>query len=64
MKKFYFVHRPGLEPKYNYTFADNEEEEAIHKVTMKFGDIAPYTTAREIKGDELNELVIGTAYFG
>jgi hypothetical protein len=64
MKKFYFVHRPNFKPQYNYTFADSEEE-AIKKVEMKYGDIVKYTTAREIKDNYLDEIVIATHdYFG
>jgi hypothetical protein len=62
-KKFYIVVRNELKgttlPVYNYTFAESEED-AIQKVRLRWGEILDKEFAREITGEELERLVIGT----
>lgn len=66
-KKFYLVIRPSMKgtaiPVYYYTFAENEED-AIHKVSLKWGEYDDKSSAKELKGEELDDLVIATDYFG
>ena len=67
MNKLYFVNRPSLKgttlPQFYYTFGESEEE-AVHKVELKWGEYDPKTTARELSESELKELVIATNFFG
>lgn len=62
---FYLVVRPKFKnssiPVYYYTFA-KDENEAIFKVEMKWGEIDSGSYAREIK--DLDQVVIATNYFG
>lgn len=50
-------------PTYNYTFAENEEE-AIRKVRLKYGEYDENIVARELTEKEINNLVIGSDYYG
>ncbi len=50
-------------PVFYYTFA-KDKEEAIHKVTLKWGEIDPNTVARELSEKEIENLVIATDYYG
>lgn len=67
MEKLYVVIKPSAKgttaPQFYYTFAENEEA-AIHKVEMKWGDMDPKMFAREVQGKELEELVIATNFYG
>lgn len=61
--KFYLVFRPSLMgttlPAFYYTFA-KDEKEARHKVEMAYGEFDDRTQVREITGEKLNMLVIGS----
>lgn len=63
--KLYLVTRPSLKgtnlPVYNYTFANNEEE-AISKVRLTYGEYDKYIFAKRISDEDLEKLVIGTNF--
>ena len=65
--KFYLVIRPSLRgttvPVYYYTFAENGDE-AIRKISLKWGEYDDKSRAKEIKKEELDEIVIATNNFG
>jgi len=67
MRKFYLVNRPSMNgtttPQFYYTYAENEKEAQL-KIEMKWGEIDTKTQVREIKGIELEQIVIATDYFG
>lgn len=65
-KKLYLVVRNELKgtpiPVYYYTYA-KDEEEALTKVTVKWGEYCPKAFAREIKEKDLDSLVIATNHY-
>lgn len=67
MKKLFLIRRPSMEgtsiPTFNYTFAENAED-AIIKVRLKYGEYDIDIISKELTSDELDELVIGTDYYG
>ena len=67
MKKLFVVHSPSMRgtpiPEFYYTFA-NDKDEAISKVEYKWCEMDPKTTARELREDELEKLVISTNFYG
>lgn len=67
MKKLYLVVKPSARgttiPEYYYTFA-GDEEAAILKVDLKWGNMDKNAFAREIQGNQLENLVIATNNYG
>lgn len=64
----YFVHRPKMKgtriPTFYYCFADSTED-AIQKVSLKWGEYDRFATARELSVEECDSLVIGLDnYYG
>jgi len=61
--KLFFINRPSLKettvPQFYYTFA-KDEEAALLKVSLRWGEYDPKATARELTDKELSDLVVAT----
>jgi hypothetical protein len=65
--KLFLVVRPSMRgtsiPVYYYTFAENKDD-AIKKVSYKWGEYDDKAIARELTNDEIENLVIATNNYG